>query len=63
MDATAQTLASQGVDLSVWTKALQNHEVYPAEVYTNGAAMQQAMQPLPEAFFSGQRSGSVFAGS
>jgi multiple sugar transport system substrate-binding protein len=61
MDATTKTMASQGVDLSVWTQAMKAHEVYPAEVYGNGAQMQQTMQPLLEAFFSHQKDDSVFA--
>jgi ABC-type glycerol-3-phosphate transport system substrate-binding protein len=61
MNAVAKTMARQGVDLSVWTQALQDHEVYPAEVYTNGNEMQQTMEPLLEAFFAGQRSDTVFA--
>ena len=42
MDATSTALASQGVDLSTWTQALKDGEVHPAEVYVNGAAMQEA---------------------
>jgi ABC-type glycerol-3-phosphate transport system substrate-binding protein len=61
MDATAKAMASQGINLSVWTQALQQHEVYPAEVYGNGAAMQEAMEPLLEAFFAHQKNDSVFA--
>jgi ABC-type glycerol-3-phosphate transport system substrate-binding protein len=61
MDGSAKALAGQGVDLSVWTTALKDGEVHPAEVYGNGAAMQESMEPLLEAFFSGQRTDSVFA--
>jgi multiple sugar transport system substrate-binding protein len=61
MDATTKAMASQGVDLSTWTQALKDGSVHPAEVYTNGAAMQEAMEPLLEAFFAGQRTDSVFA--
>ena len=61
MDATAKALASQGVDLSTWTQALKDGEVHPAEVYGNGAAMQESEQPLLEAFFAHQRDDTVFA--
>ena len=61
MDATSTALAGKGVDLSTWTQALKDGEVHPAEVYVNGAAMQEAEQPLLEAFFSGQRNDDVFA--
>jgi multiple sugar transport system substrate-binding protein len=61
MDATAKTMASQGVDLSVWTQAMTDHEVYPAEVYGNGAAMQQTEEALLEGFFAHQKNDSVFA--
>ncbi len=60
MDATAKTLAAQGIDLSVYTAYEKDGNLFPAVVYGNGAAMQQALQPLFEAYFSHQRNDDVF---
>jgi multiple sugar transport system substrate-binding protein len=61
MDSSAATLAKQGVDLSVFTDMLKNNELYPSPVYGNGAAIQDAMEPLFEGCFAGQKNDSVFA--
>jgi multiple sugar transport system substrate-binding protein len=61
MNASAKSLATQGVDLSAFTGMLNNKELYPAPVYGNGAAMQDAIQPLFEAYFAHQRNDDVFA--
>ncbi|GAA4613088.1 hypothetical protein GCM10023195_56490 [Actinoallomurus liliacearum] len=60
MDASAQALASQGVDLSVFTQTLKRGELYPAVVHTNGAAIESTIKPLLEAYFSHQRNDDVF---
>jgi ABC-type glycerol-3-phosphate transport system substrate-binding protein len=61
MNASAQSMAAQGIDLSVFTQYQKNHELYDATVYGNGAAIQSTMQPLFEAYFAGQRNDDVFA--
>jgi multiple sugar transport system substrate-binding protein len=61
MDATAKSMASQGVNLSVYTQALADHELLPNEVYDNGGELQQVEQPLLEAFFAHEKNDSVFA--
>ncbi|HET6502712.1 MAG TPA: sugar ABC transporter substrate-binding protein [Amycolatopsis sp.] len=60
MDAAAQTLKGQGVDLSVFTTMMHTGVLYPATVYGNGAALQQAIEPLFEAYFAHQRDYDVF---
>lgn len=61
MDASAQAMKSQGVDWSVFTQYQKDGSLYPAVVYGNGAAMQQAEQPLLDAYFGGSRGDDVFA--
>jgi ABC-type glycerol-3-phosphate transport system substrate-binding protein len=60
MNASAKKMAAQGVDLSVFTNAMQNKVLYPAMVYGNGAALQAALEPLFEAYFAGSRNDDVF---
>ncbi|MDX3072662.1 ABC transporter substrate-binding protein [Streptomyces sp. NPDC088354] len=62
MDASAKALSAQGVDLTVFTDMLKNKVLYPSPVYGNGAAVQDAMNPLFEAYFAGQKDDSVFTG-
>lgn len=61
MDASAKALKAQGVDLSVFTDMLKNNELYPSPDFRNGAALQDAIEPLIEGYFGGQKSDSVFA--
>ena len=61
MDASAQALKSQGIDLSVFTDMMKDKVLYPSPVYGNGAAIQDAVEPLFEAYFAGQKNDSVFA--
>jgi ABC-type glycerol-3-phosphate transport system substrate-binding protein len=60
MQASAKVLAGQGVDLSVFTNDMSQGYLYPAPAYANGAALQSALQPLFEAYFSHQRNDNVF---
>jgi multiple sugar transport system substrate-binding protein len=60
MNASAAALSSQGINLSVYTDYLKNGNLFPAVVYGNGAAVQQQLQPLFEAYFSHQRNDDVF---
>lgn len=62
MDASAQALKAQGVDLSVFTDMLKDKVLYPSPVYGNGAAIQDAIEPQFEAYFAGQKNDSVFTG-
>jgi multiple sugar transport system substrate-binding protein len=61
MDASAKALKAQGVDLTVFTDMLKNKELYPSPDFRNGAALQDAIEPLIEAYFAGQKDDSVFA--
>ncbi|WP_431962269.1 ABC transporter substrate-binding protein [Actinacidiphila sp. bgisy160] len=61
MDAATKALAADGVDLSVFTSMLKDEVLYPSPVYGNGAAVQDALNPLFEAYFAGQKDDSVFA--
>ncbi|MGW3131487.1 ABC transporter substrate-binding protein [Streptomyces sp. NPDC001123] len=60
MDASAKALAKTGVDLSVFTDMIKDKVLYPSPVYGNGAALQDALQPLFQAYFAGQKNDSVF---
>jgi multiple sugar transport system substrate-binding protein len=60
MDASAKKMAAQGVDLSVFTDAMTSKVLYPSVVYGNGAALQSALEPLFEAYFSHSRNDDVF---
>jgi ABC-type glycerol-3-phosphate transport system substrate-binding protein len=61
MDALSKAMASQGVDLSVFTQYQQDHSLYGAAVYGNGAALQQAIQPMLDQYFGGQAGDGIFA--
>jgi ABC-type glycerol-3-phosphate transport system substrate-binding protein len=61
MDASAKSMAAQGVDLSVFAQYQHDGSLYPSTVYGNGAAVQQAIQPLFDGYFGGQRGDDVFA--
>ncbi|MFF8024479.1 ABC transporter substrate-binding protein [Streptomyces sp. NPDC007896] len=61
MDSSAKALKAQGVDLSVFTDMLKKKELYPSPDFRNGAALQDAIEPLIEAYFAGQKDDSVFA--
>jgi multiple sugar transport system substrate-binding protein len=45
----------------VFTKALKDGSLYGAPAYANGADLQQTLEPLFEAYFSGSRGDDVFA--
>lgn len=60
MDASAKALAAKGVDLSVFTDMMKDKVLRPSPVYGNGAALQDALQPLFQAYFAGQKDDSVF---
>ncbi|GGN42967.1 hypothetical protein [Streptomyces fuscichromogenes] len=60
MDASAKALARTGVDLSVFTDMIKDKVLCPSPVYGNGAALQDALQPLFQAYFAGQKNDSVF---
>ncbi|MFR0354960.1 ABC transporter substrate-binding protein [Streptomyces sediminimaris] len=60
MDASAKALAAKGVDLSVFTDMMRDKVLHPSPVYGNGAALQDALQPLFQAYFAGQKDDSVF---
>jgi multiple sugar transport system substrate-binding protein len=61
MNASAKVLATQGIDLSVFTQYQKDGSLYTAGAYTNGAAVQQALQPLFDQYFGGSRGDDVFA--
>ncbi|MGO1054815.1 hypothetical protein [Crossiella sp. CA198] len=45
----------------MFTEAMKTGVLYPSVVYGNGAAIQAAVEPLFEAYFSGTRDDDVFA--
>jgi multiple sugar transport system substrate-binding protein len=55
MDSSAKALASQGVDLSVFTDMLKDKVLYPSPVYGNGAAIQDAMDRCSRGTSPGRR--------
>jgi multiple sugar transport system substrate-binding protein len=52
---------AKGVDLSVFTKALQNKELYAAPPTVNGQELADTLKPMFEAYFSGETNDSTFA--
>jgi ABC-type glycerol-3-phosphate transport system substrate-binding protein len=52
---------AKGVDLSVFTKALQNKELYAAPPTVNGQQLADTLKPMFEAYFSGETNDSTFA--
>ncbi|MCU1578112.1 MAG: sugar transporter substrate-binding protein [Rhodoglobus sp.] len=61
MQVAADAQAAQGVDLSPFTDALANGELYAAPPTANGQEMSDAITPLFEAYFSHERDDDVFA--
>ena len=59
--ASAAALKSHGVDLSPFTDMLKNKILYPSPDFRNGAARQDAIEPMFEAYFAGQQNDGVFA--
>jgi ABC-type glycerol-3-phosphate transport system substrate-binding protein len=60
MTALAKNQESQGVDYSVFTNYVNNKELIPSPVYNNGAAIQNAVVPQFEAYFTGKSDESIF---
>ncbi|WP_329544096.1 sugar ABC transporter substrate-binding protein [Streptomyces sp. NBC_01356] len=60
MEASAEALKAEGVDLSVFTDMLNNKVLYPAPSLTNGAALEAEFEPLFEAYFAGEKGDSIF---
>jgi ABC-type glycerol-3-phosphate transport system substrate-binding protein len=61
MEASAEAMAKEGIDLSVFTDAMHDGALYPSVVYGNGAELQSAIEPLFEQFFAHSRDDDVFA--
>jgi ABC-type glycerol-3-phosphate transport system substrate-binding protein len=61
MNSSAKAMEAQGIDLSVFTDMMKDKVLYPSVVYGNGAALQDAIEPLFEAYFAHQRNDDVFA--
>ncbi|MBM0257761.1 sugar ABC transporter substrate-binding protein [Micromonospora sp. 4G55] len=51
---------AQGLDLSGFVAALNNGELYPAPPTANGQELSDTIQPMFEAYFSGERDKDVF---
>jgi ABC-type glycerol-3-phosphate transport system substrate-binding protein len=60
LDALTASQKSKGVDFSVFTNYVKNNELIPSPVYNNGAAIQNAVVPQFEAFFTGKSDESIF---
>ncbi|MEV0716473.1 sugar ABC transporter substrate-binding protein [Asanoa sp. NPDC050611] len=52
---------AQGLDLSGFVNALNNGELYPAPPTANGQQIVDTIQPMFEAYFSGEKDKAVFA--
>lgn len=61
LQASVDAQAEQGVDMSTFIDALENGELYPAPPTTNGQELTDTIQPLFEAYFTGERDDDVFA--
>lgn len=61
MDASAQAMKTQGVDWSVFTQYQKDGSLYGAIAYQNGAALQQAEQPLLDKYWGGSAGDDVFS--
>ena len=60
MEAAAAAQLEQGLDLSTFTDALANGELYPAPPTANGQEIVDTITPLFEAYFTGERDNDVF---
>jgi ABC-type glycerol-3-phosphate transport system substrate-binding protein len=61
VDTSAQAMARQGVDLSVFQEQEKKHELLPNTPYANGTALQAALLPSMQEFFAHQKNAGVFA--
>ncbi|GAA2264722.1 sugar ABC transporter substrate-binding protein [Glycomyces scopariae] len=61
LQATVDAQAEQGIDLSSFVQALDNGELYPAPPTVNGQEVVDTIQPMFEAYFTGERDEDVFA--
>jgi ABC-type glycerol-3-phosphate transport system substrate-binding protein len=61
MKAAADAQLKQGVDLSTFTQALANKELYPAPPTINGQEIDDAMTPMFEAYFTHETDDKTFA--
>lgn len=61
MKAAAAAQLEQGLDLSTFTDALENGELYPAPPTANGQELADTIKPLLEAYFTGERDNDVFS--
>lgn len=60
MATFADSQKKQGVDLSVFVNASKKGWIYPSMPYANGSEMGTTMEPLLEAYFTGEKNASVF---
>lgn len=60
LKVTVDTQAQQGLDISGFVNALNNGELYPAPPTANGQEIVDTIQPLFEAYFTGERNKDVF---
>ncbi|WP_022883572.1 ABC transporter substrate-binding protein [Glaciibacter superstes] len=61
LQAAVDAQAEQGVDMSTFIEALENGQLYPAPPTTNGQELTDSIQPMFEAYFTGERDDDVFA--
>jgi multiple sugar transport system substrate-binding protein len=61
MKVAEEAQKAKGVDLSVFTKALENKELYAAPPTVNGQELADTLKPMFEAYFSGETNDSTFA--
>ncbi|MEV6424667.1 sugar ABC transporter substrate-binding protein [Streptomyces sp. NPDC051662] len=60
MDASAQSMAAKGVDLSVFIDQQKNGELFANPAYANGTAIQATVEPLFQSYFAHSRGEEAF---
>lgn len=60
LQATVDAQAKEGLDISSFVQALEKGELYPAPPTANGQEVVDTIQPLFEAYWTGERDSDVF---
>ncbi|WP_112138846.1 ABC transporter substrate-binding protein [Glycomyces dulcitolivorans] len=60
LQATVEAQAEQGVDLSSFVQAMEDGVPYPAPPTVHGQELVDTLQPMFEAYFTGERDADVF---
>lgn len=60
MDASVAALKEKGVDLSAFTVQLDDGTLYEAPLFSGGTEIESTVNPMSEAFWTGERDDDVF---